>query len=89
MHTNGPDGASRDPPNTRSDQYGGSGTNRLKELGVDLIDVSSGGSAVADGLADAVFLARVLLRHPGWIRHAIEYLGQSLPDPPQYSRAFR
>ena len=104
---------------------------QLKDLGVDLIDVSSGGSApdapirvapsyqipfaarvraaaqiptagvglitepeqadsiIADGLADAVFLARVLLRNPVWIRQAAEHLGHPLPYPPQYKRAFR
>jgi 2,4-dienoyl-CoA reductase-like NADH-dependent reductase (Old Yellow Enzyme family) len=104
---------------------------RLKRLGVDLIDVSSGGSApdatipvgpsyqvpfstrirreveiptaavglitepeqadsiVADGEADAVFLARVLLRNPAWIRQAADKLGHSLHHPVQYARAFR
>ena len=104
---------------------------RLGELGVDLIDVSSGGSApdapvrvapnyqipfsarirdeagiptagvglitepeqadgiIAEGLADAVFLARELLRNPSWVRMAAERLGHTLPYPPQYSRAFR
>lgn len=104
---------------------------RLKGLGVDLIDVSSGGSApdavipvrpsyqvpfsarirkeieiptaavglitvpeqadtiVADGEADAVFLARVLLRNPAWIRHAADELGHELPHPVRYTRAFR
>jgi len=103
----------------------------LKRLGVDLVDVSSGGSApdaripvapsyqvpfsarvrkeveiptaavgmitqpeqadaiIADGEADAVFLARVLLRNPAWIRQAADELGQSLHYPAQYSRAFR
>ncbi|MDR3663613.1 MAG: NADH:flavin oxidoreductase/NADH oxidase [Mycobacterium sp.] len=102
----------------------------LRELGVDLIDVSSGGSApdasipvapnyqipfaarvrqaaqmptagvglitepeqadsiVADGQADAVFLARVLLRNPAWIRQAAERLGHQLAYPPNYRRAF-
>lgn len=104
---------------------------RLKRLGVDLIDVSSGGSApdaripvapgyqvpfaarirkeieistaavglitqaeqaesiVADGEADAVFLARALLRNPAWIRQAAEDLGHRLPHPVRYARAFR
>ncbi len=104
---------------------------RLKHLGVDLIDVSSGGSApdakipvapsyqvpfsarirkeveiptaavgliteaeqadaiISDGEADAIFLARVLLRNPNWIRQAADELGQVLAHPPQYSRAFR
>jgi len=104
---------------------------RLKVLGVDLMDVSSGGSApdakipvgpsyqvpfsarvrkeieiptaavgliteaeqadtiIADGDADAVFLARVLLRNPSWIRQAADELGATLAHPPQYARAFR
>lgn len=102
----------------------------LKGLGVDLIDVSSGGSApdapivvapnyqipfaarlrqavqiptagvglitepeqaeriIASGQADAVFLARVLLRNPAWIRQAAEHFGHPLPYPPNYRRAF-
>jgi 2,4-dienoyl-CoA reductase-like NADH-dependent reductase (Old Yellow Enzyme family) len=104
---------------------------RLKALGVDLMDVSTGGSApdaripvgpgyqvpfaarvrkeveiptaavgmitdadqaediVATGQADAVFLARVLLRNPAWIRQAADHLGATLHHPPQYARAFR
>lgn len=104
---------------------------RLKMLGVDLMDVSTGGSApdakipvgpgyqvpfaarvrkeaeiptaavgmiteadqaediIAGEQADAVFLARELLRNPTWIRQAADQLGAILPYPPQYSRAFR
>jgi 2,4-dienoyl-CoA reductase-like NADH-dependent reductase (Old Yellow Enzyme family) len=104
---------------------------RLKSLGVDLMDVSSGGSApdaqipvgpgyqvpfaarvrkeadiptaavgmiteadqaddiIAGEQADAVFLARELLRNPTWFRQAADQLGATLPHPPQYSRAFR
>lgn len=103
----------------------------LKPLGVDLMDVSTGGSApdaqipvgpgyqvpfaarvrktadiptaavgmitdadqaediIAGEQADAVFLARELLRNPSWIRQAADHLGATLPHPPQYSRAFR
>jgi 2,4-dienoyl-CoA reductase-like NADH-dependent reductase (Old Yellow Enzyme family) len=103
---------------------------RLKALGVDLMDVSSGGSApdakipvgpgyqvpfaarvrkeaeipttavgmiteadqaediIAGEQADAVFLARVLLRNPAWIRQAADQLGDTLHYPPQYGRAF-
>ena len=106
-------------------------SSRLKRLGVDLMDVSSGGSApdaqipvgpgyqvpftacvrkeveiptaavglisepdqaediVAGDQADAVFLARVLLRNPAWIRQAADQLGATLSHPPQYTRAFR
>ncbi|GAY19432.1 NADH:flavin oxidoreductase/NADH oxidase [Mycobacterium sp. shizuoka-1] len=103
---------------------------RLTELGVDLMDVSTGGlvpdaaipvgpgyqvafaealrskagvpaSAVGlitepeqaarivdDQQADAVFLARALLRDPAWVRRAAAALGVALPYPPQYTRAF-
>jgi 2,4-dienoyl-CoA reductase-like NADH-dependent reductase (Old Yellow Enzyme family) len=104
---------------------------RLKGLGVDLIDVSSGGSVpdapitvgpsyqvpfaarvrkeaeiatTAVGLitdaeqaetiitgedADATFLARELLRNPGWVWQAAAQLGAPIDHPPAYSRAFR
>ncbi len=42
---------------------------------------------VATGLADAVFLARELLRDPYWPLHAARALGVDLPWPPQYRRA--
>jgi 2,4-dienoyl-CoA reductase-like NADH-dependent reductase (Old Yellow Enzyme family) len=100
----------------------------LKEIGVDLIDVSSGGNAadqrivlgpgyqvpfsaairrdvgiptaavglitepvqaehiLATGQADAVCLARALLRDPYWARHAAKALGESMPWPDQYKR---
>ncbi|WP_163803806.1 NADH:flavin oxidoreductase/NADH oxidase [Mycolicibacterium anyangense] len=103
---------------------------RLKDLGVDLVDVSTGGlvpdatipvgpdyqvpfaqalrrkadvpvtavglitepeqaAAIVDaGQADAVFLARALLRDPMWVRRAAAALGVPLPFPPQYTRAF-
>ncbi|ORA33315.1 NADH:flavin oxidoreductase/NADH oxidase [Mycobacterium aquaticum] len=103
----------------------------LKPLGVDLMDVSSGGSVPdatipvspgyqvpfsarvrkeaeiataavgmiteaeqADGIvngeqADAVFLARVLLRNPAWVRQAADQLGAPLAYPQRYARAFR
>lgn len=101
----------------------------LAAIGVDLIDVSSGGlspaqqiipapgyqvpfaaavrreagvatSAVglitgsaqaeqvlADGSADAVMLARALLRDPHWPLRAAAELGEHVPWPPQYERA--
>lgn len=104
---------------------------RLKQRGVDLVDVSSGGTVpdavipvapsyqvpfaarvrkeieiptaavglitdpeqadgiIAAGEADAVFLARALLRDPNWIRRAAEHLDHELPYPERYSRAFR
>jgi 2,4-dienoyl-CoA reductase-like NADH-dependent reductase (Old Yellow Enzyme family) len=100
----------------------------LKELGVDMIDVSSGGNAadqkivlgpgyqvpfaaavrrdagipaaavglitepvqaehiLATGQADAVCLARAMLRDPYWPRHAAKALGESLEWPDQYRR---
>lgn len=101
----------------------------LAEIGVDLVDVSSGGlspqqqiavapgyqvplaaavrreagvptSAVglitdpaqaeevlAEGSADAVMLARALLRDPHWPLRAAASLGDEVPWPPQYERA--
>jgi 2,4-dienoyl-CoA reductase-like NADH-dependent reductase (Old Yellow Enzyme family) len=101
---------------------------RLKVLGIDLIDVSSGGNVaeqkivlgpgyqvpfseairrevaiptaavglisdavqaeqvVAHGQADAVFLARAMLRDPYWPRHAARELGVALAWPDQYKR---
>jgi 2,4-dienoyl-CoA reductase-like NADH-dependent reductase (Old Yellow Enzyme family) len=101
----------------------------LKEIGVDLIDCSSGGlvayaripaapgyqtpfaaairhkvglptaavglithpvqaeQIVAAGQADAVFLAREMLRDPYWPLHAAQTLNVDVPWPPQYLRA--
>ena len=101
----------------------------LKELGVDLIDCSSGGlvpgvkipvspgyqtpfaaairkeagiatgavgmitepqqaeQIISDGEADAVFLARAMLRDPYWALHAAKALGADAPTPVQYGRA--
>jgi len=100
----------------------------LKEIGVDMIDVSSGGNAfdqkivlgpgyqvpfaaairrdagiptaavglitepvqaehiLATGQADAVCLARALLRDPYWPRHAAKALGVPMAWPNQYKR---
>ena len=41
---------------------------------------------VSLGQADAVFLARALLRDPYWPRHAAKALGVELPWPDQYKR---
>ena len=102
---------------------------RLRELGIDLIDCSSGGLApqqkipnsalyqvpfakairkevgiatgavglittvkeaeqsVADGQADAVLLARAMLRDPYWPLHAAKTLGVDVTWPQQYLRA--
>lgn len=101
----------------------------LRELGVDLVDCSSGGlvpgvkipvgpgyqvpfaeaikreagiatgavglideaaqaeEIVAGGQADAVLLARALLRDPNWALHAAEALGVDAPWPVQFERA--
>ena len=44
---------------------------------------------IASGQADAVFLARELLRSPNWARDAAEHLGDPMRYPHQYTRAFR
>ncbi|HET7730584.1 MAG TPA: NADH:flavin oxidoreductase/NADH oxidase [Usitatibacter sp.] len=101
---------------------------RLKDVGIDLVDCSSGGNiaeqkiklgpgyqvpfaeairagariptaavglisepaqaeqVVSLGQADAVFLARALLRDPYWPRHAARALGVAMPWPDQYKR---
>lgn len=43
---------------------------------------------VDSGDADAVFLAREILRNPNWAQHAARALGEPLRFPPNYSRAF-
>ncbi len=105
-------------------------TTELKKVGVDLIDVSTGGAVpdakipvfpgyqvpfakrvraeadiptasvgliteaeqaeaiISGGDADAVFVARALLRNPNWVRDAARKSGLTLPYPPQYTRAF-
>jgi 2,4-dienoyl-CoA reductase-like NADH-dependent reductase (Old Yellow Enzyme family) len=42
---------------------------------------------VAHGQADAVCLARAMLRDPYWPRHAARELRVELPWPDQYKRA--
>jgi len=42
---------------------------------------------VALGEADAVCLARAMLRDPYWARHAAKALNVDLPQPNQYKRA--
>jgi 2,4-dienoyl-CoA reductase-like NADH-dependent reductase (Old Yellow Enzyme family) len=101
---------------------------RLKDIGIDLIDCSSGGNIagakvklgpgyqvpfaeairagasiptaamglisepaqaeqiVSLGQADAVCLARAMLRDPYWPRHAAKALGVDMPWPDQYKR---
>jgi 2,4-dienoyl-CoA reductase-like NADH-dependent reductase (Old Yellow Enzyme family) len=103
--------------------------NRLRDVGVDLIDCSSGGAVpgakieigpgyqvpfarairaeaavatgavglitdahqadeiISSGSADAVLLARELLRDPYWPLHAAHILGVDIPWPDQYQRA--
>lgn len=102
----------------------------LRQVGVDLIDVSSGGNVpeqqiaigpgyqvafaravreragiataavgllsepvqaeqvLVEGAADAVFLARALLRDPHWPQRAAAELGDPIPAPKQYGRAW-
>lgn len=43
---------------------------------------------IASGEADAVFLARAMLRDPYWALHAAKVLGVDITYPPQYGRAF-
>ncbi len=104
-------------------------SHELKKIGLDLVDVSSGGAVphakipntphyqvpfaeairrdvkipvaavglitevhgaekiLQDGQADAVFLARELLRHPYWALHAAHALQADVTWPNQYARA--
>lgn len=43
---------------------------------------------VRNGRADVVFLGRELLRDPQWALRAAQRLGQTIPFPPQYHRAY-
>ena len=43
---------------------------------------------IASGEADAVLLARALLRNPRWVQDAAAELGVELARPPQYARAW-
>jgi 2,4-dienoyl-CoA reductase-like NADH-dependent reductase (Old Yellow Enzyme family) len=52
-----------------------------------ITDAAQAEQIVATGLADAVFLARQLLRDPYWPLHAARVLGVDLPWPVQYLRA--
>jgi 2,4-dienoyl-CoA reductase-like NADH-dependent reductase (Old Yellow Enzyme family) len=54
-----------------------------------ITDAEQAEAIVSGGDADAVFVARALLRNPNWARDAAQHLGAALPYPPQYSRAFR
>ena len=42
---------------------------------------------ITDGDADAVLLAREMLRDPRWALHAAQALGHEVPWPAQYLRA--
>ncbi|KGI67314.1 NADH:flavin oxidoreductase/NADH oxidase [Mycolicibacterium rufum] len=53
-----------------------------------ITDAHQAETIVSDGQADAVFLARELLRNPMWPRQAAAALGHMLAPPPQYTRAF-
>jgi len=52
-----------------------------------ITDPAQAEQIVATGLADAVFLARQMLRDPYWPLHAARSLGVELPWPAQYERA--
>ncbi|MET0284913.1 MAG: oxidoreductase, partial [Polyangiales bacterium] len=43
---------------------------------------------VRSGAADLVLLGRVLLREPAWPLAAAKALGQPIPVPPAYARAY-
>ncbi|OCB58947.1 oxidoreductase [Mycobacterium vulneris] len=56
---------------------------------VGLITEAEQAEAIISGAeADAVFVARALLRNPSWVRDAARRGGKPLPYPPQYGRAF-
>ncbi|ODR22990.1 NADH:flavin oxidoreductase/NADH oxidase [Mycolicibacterium porcinum] len=56
---------------------------------VGLITEAEQAEAIISGAeADAVFVARALLRNPSWVRDAARRGGKTLPYPPQYGRAF-
>ncbi|MFE3168439.1 NADH:flavin oxidoreductase/NADH oxidase [Streptomyces sp. NPDC059224] len=52
-----------------------------------ITDPAQAQEIVASGTADAVLLARELLRNPYWARHAAEQLGGTVDTPVQYHRA--
>ena len=52
-----------------------------------ITDPAQAEQIIATGLADAVFLARQMLRDPYWPLHAAKALGVDLPWPEQYERA--
>jgi len=52
-----------------------------------ITDPAQAEQIVATGLADAIFLARQMLRDPYWPLHAARSLGVDLPWPVQYERA--
>ena len=51
--------------------------------------INDSGQIIASGQADAVLLARELLRDPYWPLHAAEALGAEADWPVQYVRAKR
>lgn len=54
-----------------------------------ITDPAQAEQIVATGLADAVFLAREMLRNPFWPMRAARALRVDLPWPVQYQRAKR
>ncbi|OZF48011.1 NADH:flavin oxidoreductase/NADH oxidase [Rhodococcus sp. 14-1411-2a] len=53
-----------------------------------ITDPAQAEAIVQSGEADAVFLARELLRDPYWAHRAARHLGEPLRYPPNYARAF-
>jgi len=53
-----------------------------------ITEAAQANSIVESGQADMVLLARAMLRDPYWPIHAAQELGQTVPSPIQYHRAF-
>jgi 2,4-dienoyl-CoA reductase-like NADH-dependent reductase (Old Yellow Enzyme family) len=53
-----------------------------------ITDPAQAETIISEGQADAVFLARELLRDPYWPRRAAQALGVKIKPPVQYERAW-
>jgi 2,4-dienoyl-CoA reductase-like NADH-dependent reductase (Old Yellow Enzyme family) len=53
-----------------------------------ITDAKQAEAILAEGKADAVIMARELLRDPYWPRRAAKELGVEIPVPKQYARAW-
>jgi len=53
-----------------------------------ITDAHQADEIVRSGKADVVLLGREMLRTPFWAIQAAKELGQPLPTPPQYHRAY-